>query len=288
MDRFGSSRLRIVWALVCLLLAGLALGAIQGISEDGSQWVVFNTNIPLSSDAAGYAIENLSRLIYTLVPAAILLAGFIPLNDWIASGSKGERIKGLLVGSGLAFLHGLFLSQLAVLPVLCAFFKFFGSPFAKAVAQGAVTQGAQGAIPGAIQGVAQVATEVIASSPWHLVLQADLNGVILGLQLLLWASALSLLLKSNRGLGILLAYALAAVGKMMAYLGEWGPELQIPNFGIKGAVFLGHVLPAEVLPSDPLAWSALPLAIGGPLALAALLLLLPGKAPKGPAKRAKA
>ena len=35
MDRFGSSRLRVVWTLVSLLLAGLALGSIQGFGPDG-------------------------------------------------------------------------------------------------------------------------------------------------------------------------------------------------------------------------------------------------------------
>ena len=45
MDRFGSSRLRIVWASICLLLAGLVLGGIQGFGGDGSQLMVFGAGI---------------------------------------------------------------------------------------------------------------------------------------------------------------------------------------------------------------------------------------------------
>jgi hypothetical protein len=259
MDRFGSSRLRILWTLVCLLLAGLALGSIQGFGPDASQLVIFRTAIPVGSDAPGIALENLTRFIYTLMPAIIVLGGFMPLGDWMSSGSKPERFKGLFLGSVLAFVHGLFLSQVAMLPVLAAAFKFFGNPL----------------------------SEVGMAGPWNRILQADLNGVILGLQLLLWTGALGLFLKSNRGLAILGAYSLAAIGKILAWVGEWGADLELPKWLVKGTAFLGHALPAESLPSDALAWSALPLAIGGPLLLAALLLLLPAKSGKSPAKKAK-
>jgi len=212
----------------------------------------------VGSDAPGIAVENLGRFIYTLVPAILVLGGFFGLSDWLSAGPKGERLKGLLVGSLLAFLHGLFLSQVALFPVLAATFKFFGSPFA------------QGA------------------GSWNRILQADLNGVVLGLQLLLWAAALSQLVKSSRGLAILGAYALASIGKILAWVGEWGIDLELPTWVVKGTAFLGHILPTEVLPSDALAWTALPLALGGPLALAAVLLMLPGKATKSPARKAKA
>jgi hypothetical protein len=260
MDRFGSSRLRILWTLVCLLLAGLALGSIQGFGPDASQLVIFRTAIPVGSDAPGIALENLTRFIYTLMPAIIVLGGFMPVGDWMSSGSKPERFKGLFLGSILAFVHGLFLSQVAMLPVLAAAFKFFGNPL----------------------------SEVGMTGPWNRILQADLNGVILGLQLLLWTGALGLFLKSNRGLAILGAYSLAAIGKILAWVGEWGTDLELPKWLVKSTAFLGHALPAESLPSDALAWSALPLAIGGPLLLAALLLLLPAKSGKSTVKKAKA
>lgn len=247
MDRFGSSRLRIVWTLASLLLAGLALGAIQGFGGDGSQLVVFGTGIPLGfEDAKPYVTEGLGRLVYTVVPAVMLLGGFLPVAEGAASGDRPARLKGLFIGLGLAVVHGLFLSQLAMLPVLAASHRLLGSPFAPSV------------------------------------LQADLNALFLGLQLLLWATALALLVASNRGIAVLLAYALAAVGRLLAWVGEFGQDLELPAFLVKSLAFLGHLLPTEVLPTDPLAWHALPLSLGGPLLLAALMLFLPGRAAKGP------
>jgi hypothetical protein len=247
-DRFGSSKLRIVWASICLLLAGLVVGSIQGFGADG-QLMVFGTGLPLGfEDPKPYVVQNLGRLVYTVVPAIILLGGFIPLGDWLASGGRGERYKGLLLGSGTAFLHGLFLSQLAVLPILAASYRLLGNPFAPSI------------------------------------LLADLNAVLLGLQLLLWAAALGLLLKSNRGLAIVLAYALHEVGRIMAWGGEFLGDLEVPKGVVKAMNLLGKSLPSGQLPSDAPLWSALPFSLLVPLALAALLLLLPAKG----AKRSKA
>ncbi|MDP2877297.1 MAG: hypothetical protein Q8O00_14015 [Holophaga sp.] len=249
MDRFGSSLFRIVWACAFLLLAGLVLGGIQGFGGDGSQLVIFGTGIPLGmQDTKPYVTDALARLIYTIVPAVILLGGYLPVADRAAASAKGERFKGLFLGLGLAIVHGLFLSQVAMLPMLAAGYRLLGSPFAPSI------------------------------------LQADLNAVILGIQLLLWTVALSMVVKSNRGIAILLAFSLAAVGKLMAWIGEFGLDLEMPKALVKSLAFLGHLFPTESLPREPLAWNALPLSIGGPLLLAILLLLLPGKA----AKRSKA
>ena len=223
MDRFGSSKLRMVWTGLCLLLTGLVLTGVQGFGADGSQLMVLGTGIPLGfEDPKPYVIQNLGRIIYTLVPAVILLGGFIPLGEWLASGSRGERLKGLLLGSGLAYAHGLFLSQVLLLPVLAASYRLLGSPFAPAI------------------------------------LLADLNAVVLGLQLLLWAAALGLLLKSNRGLAILLAYGLNEVGRIMAWGGEFLGDLEVPHGLVKAMALAGKALPSGQLPSDPLAWTALP------------------------------
>jgi hypothetical protein len=250
MDRFGSSKLRIVWAGICLLLAGLALGSIQGFGDNG-QVLVFGTGVPLGfDDPKPYVIQNLARLVYTLVPAVILLGGCIPLGEWLAAGAAGERIKGLALGTAMAFVHGLFLGQLAVLPVLAACYRLVGTPFEPSL------------------------------------LLADLNAVVLGLQLLLWAMALGLLLKSNRGLAILLAYGLSEVGRIMAWGGEFLGDLDVPRAVVKGMAILGKALPSGQLPSDAMAWAALPLGLGVPLVLAALLLLIPAKAKAGKRSRA--
>jgi hypothetical protein len=245
MDRFGSSKLRMVWAGVCLLLAGVVLGGLQGLSKDGSQLMVLGTGVPLGfDDPKPYVIQNLGRIIYSLVPAVILLGGIFPLGEWLAAASRAERFKGLLLGSLLAFLHGLFLGQLAVLPVLAASYRLLGNPFAPSI------------------------------------LLADLNAVVYGLQLLLWAAALGALFKSNRGLAVLVAYGLGEMGRIMAWGGEFLGDLEVPKALVGLMALLGKVLPSGQLPSDPLAWSALPLSLGAPLALTALLLLLPGKAGK--------
>ena len=251
MDRFGSSKLRIVWASACLLLAGLVVGSLQGFGSDG-QLLVFGTGLPMGlEDPKPYVIQNLGRLIYTVVPAIILLGGFIPLGEWLTSGGRGSRYQGLLVGSASAFLHGLFLSQLALLPILAASFRLLGNPLAPAI------------------------------------LMADLNAVVLGLQMLLWAAALGLLLKSNRGLAIVLAYGLQEIGRSMAWGGEFLGDLEVPKGVVKLMGFLGKAFPSGQLPSDAPAWGALPFSLGVPLVLLALLLLLPAKGTKGP-KRSKA
>lgn len=249
MDRFGSSLFRIVWASICLLLTGLVLGAFQGL-KDG-QLVVFGTGVPMFSfgDPLDVMRNQLGRLIYALVPAIFLLGSFYPLTEMVAASSRVDRFKGLFTGLLWAVFNGLFLTQLAVLPVLVASYRIFGS-----------------------------------FEP--VVLQANLNALVLGLQLLLWTTALAQLLKSNRGISLFLAFALAAVGKLFVWVTEFGVDLGMPSWGLKLSLAIARLLPTEMLPNDPLAWSALPLSFGGPLALAMLLMLLPARAAKS--KRSKA
>ena len=245
MDRFGSSKLRMVWAGVCLLLAGLVLTSVQGFGEGGTTLMVFGAGIPLGfEDPKPYVIQNLGRIVYSVVPAVILLGGFIPLGEWLAAGGGGERFKGLVAGTAFAFVHGLFLAQLALLPVLAASFRLLGNPCAPSI------------------------------------MLADANAVILGLQLLLWSAALGVLLKSNRGLAVLLAYGLSEVGRIMAWGGEFLGDLDVPKGVVKAMVVAGKSFPSGQLPSDPLSLAALPFSLGVPLALAAILLLLPAKAAK--------
>ena len=247
MDRFGSSRLRIVWTSICLLLSGLVLGGIQGFGGDGSQIMVFGSGIPvgfISDDPKAWAAEVLGRLLFSVVPAVILLGGIFPLGEWLSAGSRGERFKGLALGSPLAFLHGVFLSQVAVLPILAASYRLLGNPLAPRI------------------------------------LLADTNAVLLGLELLLWAAALGCLLKSNRGLAIIMAYGLQEVGRVMAWGGEFLGDLEVPKGIVRTMAFLGRALPSSQLPSDPLAWRGLPVSLGVPLALAIVLLLLPGRGAK--------
>ncbi len=247
MDRFGSSRLRIVWTCVSLLLAGVVLGGVGGFGGDGSQLMIFGSGIPIgfvADDPKAWAVDILGRFIFAVVPAVILLGGIFPLGEWLGSGSRAERFKGLTLGAPMAFAHGLFLSQVAILPLFAASWKLLGNPLAPRI------------------------------------LLADTNAVVLGLELLLWSAALGCLLRSNRGLAVILAYGLQEVGRVMAWGGEFLGDLEVSKGLVKLMAFLGRALPSSQLPSDPFAWKALPLSLGLPILLAALLLLLPGKGAK--------
>lgn len=250
MDRFGSSKLRIVWACTALLLAGLALGGIQGFGgPDGTEFRAFGTSVPLGAmgimdNARDVFRGALTTALYTVVPFTILFAAFQPAAEML----QGERWKGLLLGPPLGLLHGLFYSQVLILPLWAIAYRTLGS-----------------FLPGPLA-------------------LADLNAVVLGFQLLLWALALSQLLRSNRGLAVLFALGLRGLGGVMAWGGEFlgNPDLfAVPPFLVKTMAFLGHLLPTGQVPSDPLAWSALPLSLGGPWLLAGLLLAIPARKGKG-------
>jgi hypothetical protein len=178
------------------------------------------------------------------VPATILFSAYQPATDML----HADGWKGALLGPPLGLLHGLFYSQVIILPLWVIAFRTLGSFF-----------------------------------PGPLAL-ADLNAVVLGFQLLLWSMALSLLLRSNHGLALLLALGLRGLGGLLSWGGEFlgNPDLfAVPAFLVKTMAFLGLLLPTGQIPSDPLAWTALPLSVGGPWLLVGLLLLIPSKKGKG-------
>ena len=181
---------------------------------------------------------------YAMVPLTILFASFQPASEM----AQEKGWKGLLLAPPLGLLHGLFYSQVLILPLWALAFRTLGS-----------------FLPGSLA-------------------LADLNAVVLGLQLLLWSLALGQVLRSNRGLAVLLALGLRVLGGYLSWGGEFlgNPDLfAVPPFLVKTMALLGHLLPTGQVPSDPFAWSALPLSIGGPWLLAVLLSLLPAKKGKG-------
>ena len=132
MDRFGSSKLRIGWVLVCLFVTGLVLMAVQsGPKDAAAQILLFGTAIPLGPDSLrSYVILNIRETMYWVVSLVILLGAFGPVSQWTAAAARGERFKGFFAGTGLGFAHGLFLSQVALtetrlirLVVLAALFR---------------------------------------------------------------------------------------------------------------------------------------------------------------------
>ena len=253
MDRFGSSKLRIGWVLVCLFFTGLVVMGIQGQQgPDGSQIVAFGTAVPLGADTLrSYVVGNLQGLMYWIVSLVVLLGAFVPVTQWTAAAARGERLKGFFAGTGLGFVHGLFLSQVALFPVWALCWRLVGQIW-----------------------------------PPEL-LRADLHGLLLGLQMLLWAVLLSRLLKSSAGLALLLTLLLRELGPRLSFFLDFGQDMGWSAAQVKTLDVIVRLLPMAQLPSDPFSPLALPLSIGGPLVLGALAMLLPPGGAKGGAKRAK-
>jgi hypothetical protein len=229
----------------CFILTGLVLAGIRNFGTAGDQFVIFGVEIPLGFDnLEPYFIESLSRAIYKIVPAIILLGGFIPLGDWLTTGGKIGRYKGMAVGSVFAILHGSFLSQLTVLPILAVSYQLLGSFFVPSI------------------------------------LMADINAIILGLQLLLWTATLGLVFKSNRGLTVFFAYALGEIGCVMTWGGEFLGDLGVHKTVTSTMVLIGKSLPSSQLPSDSIVWTTLYINLGVPLLLTAILLLFSHKTAK--------
>ena len=253
MDRFGSSKLRIGWTLVCLFITGLVVMGFQGRQgPDGSQIVAFGTAVPLGADTLrSYLVGNLQGLMYWLVSLVVLLGAFVPVSQWTAAAARGERLKGFFLGTGLGFVHGLFLSQVALLPVWALCGRVLGQAW-----------------------------------PPEL-LRADLHGLLLGLQMLLWAVLLARLLKSSAGLALLLTLVLRELGPRLSFFLDFGPDMGWSAGQVKALGFMVALLPMAQLPSDPFSMTALPVSIGGPLVLGALAMLLPAAGTKGASKRGK-
>ena len=256
MDRFGSSKLRIGWTLVFLFLAGLVFMAVKGEAGDGgSSLVVLGTPVPLGMDTLdSYVNGNLRALVYAAVPWVILLGGFMPLASMTGTASRGERYTGLTLGSLFAFLHGLFLSQVMLLPVWTAAWRLTGHLF-----------------PGEL-------------------LKADALGLLLGMQLLLWSVVLMRLLRSNPGLGLLLVVLLREVGSRLQYFVDFGQDLGLSAGQTAVIATVHRLLPSGQLPTDPFTASGLLLSIGGPLLLSFIVLFpdLKGGAKRPSPRKAKA
>ena len=241
MDRFGSSKLRIGWTLVALFFTGLVLMGVRGQQVDGgSQVLLFGTPVPLGADSLrSYAVGNLQGVMYWVVSLVILLGAFGPISQWTAAAARGERLKGFFMGTGLGFAHGLFLSQVALVPVWALSWRLMGAAW-----------------------------------PPEL-LRADLHGLLLGLQMLLWGVLLSRLLKSSAGLALLLTLMLRQLGPGLSFFLDFGQDLGWSMGQVRILEIFVRLLPMAQLPSDPFSPLALPLSIGGPLVLGALAMLIP-------------
>ncbi len=254
MEAFGSSKLRIVWALVFLFLSGLVFMAVKGVqTPEGSQVLVFGTSLPLGQDTLrNYTIGNLQPAMYWAGSLVMLLGGFFPLVARTQASTAGERASGLLLGSFWGFVHGAFLGQVALLPIWSLCLRLLHEPF-----------------------------------PPEL-LRADLHGLLLGLQLLLWGAVLARLFRSNIGLALLFTILLRELGPKLSFFLDFGEDMGLTKGAVQVINVLHKLLPMAQLPSDPFSPLALPLSLGGPLVLGLLLAFLPMGAAPAPKKPKRA
>lgn len=256
MDRFGSSKLRIVWALIFLFLSGLVFMAVRGEQgPEGSRVFVAGLGaLPLGADTLrAKTVGILDPAFYGMVSMVVLCGGIFPLGAGVAAGAPLDRVKGFLTHAGWGVVHGAFLAQVATLPLWALSFRMCGEPF-----------------------------------PPEL-LKADLLGLLLGTQLLLWAGVLMRLFSSNQGLAVLFALLLREVGPTMVWFSDFGEEVGLTKGAVNAVKMLQSLLPMSKLPSDPFSPMALPLSIGGPLLLGLLVMLIPSRSakPAGPKKAKK-
>jgi len=245
MNRFGSYRLRMVWASVCLILAGLAFAGVHNVGLAGGRFLIFGTEIPLGFDSSESCItKTLAMVIYKMVPAIILFGSFIQLGDCITIGGVFERYRALCVGFAFAILHGLFLSQLAVMPIIAVSYRLLGNPL----------------VP--------------------FLVASDMNAIILGFQLLVWATALGLIMKSNRGLTIFFVYLLIEIGKTMIWGSEFLGCMGVHKLIISTVDIIGRLLPISQSLFDLGSCMTLYMSFGLPLMIIIAMLLISGNASK--------
>jgi len=254
MNSFGSSKLRIVWASIFVFLFLVFLvGFSTSNGPDGFAIHAFGATVPQNllasidsfADPLQLARSLLRTFIGWAVPFTFLVTAYFPLVEAIES----DKLKGFFLGVFLGAANGFFFSQLLILPIWAICARIMGS---------------------------------IIPAPLAI---ADLHAIVLGVQLLIWSVILNRLIRSNRGVSVVLALGLSALGTKLYYLVDFGEMLGMTAGQVKVVEFLTHILPSKHIAEGPVAMSTLTFGILlGTLALAALLVLTPkgkrGKASK--------
>ena len=245
MDCFGSAKLRIVWASISVFLFLLFLAGFSTSNGPGGFAIhAFGGTIPqymLASMDSFIAdpIQLVRSLFRTFiswsVPFTFLVTAYFPLVEAIES----DKLKGFFLGLLLGAASGFFYSQLLILPVWAICARIMGSPIPAPLAM------------------------------------ADLHAIVLGLQLLIWSVIFNRLIRSNRGVSMVLTLGLSALGTKLYYLVDFGEMLGMAAGQIKAAKFFTHLLPSRHIAEGPIAMSTLIFGVLGTLALAALLVLIP-------------
>jgi len=255
MHRFGSSKLRIVWASVSIFLFGLFFAGFS-TSQGPDGFAMHAFGVTLSQDF----LANMSGLADPALLLRSALRGFIvwsvPFTFWVAVYSpivdsiEAYKLRGYFLGSLFGVAHGIYYSQLLILPIWAISARLLGSLVPAALAL------------------------------------ADLHALILGLQLLIWSIIFNRLVVSNRGIPLALALGLGAIGTKLYYLVDFGEMLGMSAGQVKVAEFFYHFFPSQRVPESPILASTLLVGILIPLALSVLLVFLPSKKSDSPRKRA--
>jgi hypothetical protein len=109
-------------------------------------------------------------------------------------------------------------------------------------------------------------------------LLADAHSLVLGLQLLIWGLIFNRLIGSNRGIPMILALCLGAIGTKLYYFVDFGEAFGMTPRLVKILEVLNHVLPSAHIAEEPVAWATLVFGVLGTFLLAAALSLIPGGA----------
>jgi hypothetical protein len=246
MNRFGSSKLRIVWASVSIFLFGLFfVGFSTSSGPDGFAIHAFGATISQDllasmsglADPAQLLRSALRAFIVWSVPFTFLVSAYPSIVDAI----EAYKLRGYFLGGLFGAAHGFYYSQLLILPIWAICARLLGS---------------------------------IVPSPLAL---ADLHALILGAQLLIWSIIFNRLIKSNKGVSLALTLGFGAIGTKLYYLVDFGEMLGMKAGQVKVAEFFYHFLPSQRVPESPISSNTLLIGLIGPLVISVLLVLLPFK-----------
>jgi hypothetical protein len=252
---FGSTKLYVTWASFFVVIFAVffyGFGTSEG--PDGFRVHAFGATVPQSllssvsefADPMQFVRSVLRAFICWAVPFTFFATAFFRMPGAAAAGTFKGFCLQVLHGAG----WGLFYSQLLILPVWAFCARVMGSPL-----------------------------------PLPLLL-ADAHALVLGLQLLIWGLIFNRLIGSNRGVPMLLALGLGALGTKLYYFVDFGGAFGMTPRLVKCLEILNHVLPSSHVAEEPVAWATLVYGVLGTFLLASLLALIPGGDKEGGAATA--
>jgi multisubunit Na+/H+ antiporter MnhC subunit len=241
MTQFGSFKLHIVWASIFVFLFVVFLVGFSTSDGDGGFAIhAFGGTIPQNVLASMSDFADPIQVMQTIlrsfivwaVPFTFFLAAYLPLADAV----KSNKFKNFSLDALFAVGYGFFYSQLLILPVwaLCA--RIMGTIIPSTLAL------------------------------------ANFHSLILGLQLLIWSIIMNRLICSNRGIPMILALGLSAVGTKLYYFVDFGSAFGMSDGLVGFVAFLNNFLPSSHVPEDPIATGTILYGIVLTLALLALLV----------------